>query len=424
VPVEIGIDHILFNAVSAHNALTIPVAETLGQSDGKPFQVFPLQNRPLFKRLETDTPYDHLKVQVGGATWTLVDDLPAGAGDIYRVDPVAGEISFGNFDPTRGTGHGSIPPSGSPIVATGYRYVAGGVSGNVGAGRIDAVRTPVAGIIGVTNLFSSFDASDEEPIAETLRRAPEELKVRSRAVTTEDYEFLAREATTDVVIVRCFEPRTHEADNQPAWKAGDPWTFGAIVRAPGNVNVVVVPDQGSSVTRPEPTTDLLREVQAYLDRRRDLTAHLAVIGPRYLPVKVTVDVKVWQRALDGGKVRDLPTVRADTMSKIVAFLHPTRGGREGKGWQVGQHVFIADLFKAIMPSEDVGYISTILVEADIPAYHNPPLGPGGAYNPTNERPFPLAPLGASVRMAEYELVCSATTPQNTPAHTVNVSVEV
>ena len=144
VDVSVGIRHVLFNSVSAHNALTIPVLvpEILGPSDGKPFQVFTLRNRPVFKRLNTDTPYDHVVVQVGIATWTQVDDLPAGRGNFYRLDPIAAEISFGNFDATTGKGHGSIPLAGAQIAAV-YRYAAGGMSGNVGAGRISGVRIPL-----------------------------------------------------------------------------------------------------------------------------------------------------------------------------------------------------------------------------------------------------------------------------------------
>src|SRR5207244_1872623 len=98
-PVQIGLGYILFNAVSAHNALTIPVPESLGQSDGTPFQVFQLQHYPLFKRPGTDTPYDHLVVQVNSDIWQQADDFSAGAGNFYQLNPITGEINFGNFDP-------------------------------------------------------------------------------------------------------------------------------------------------------------------------------------------------------------------------------------------------------------------------------------------------------------------------------------
>jgi predicted phage baseplate assembly protein len=417
-----GIDRLLFNSALARTALTIPAPELLGQSNGQPSQVFALKNRPLFRRPGIGPPYADLTVQVGTGSpvqwqdWTLADDLPPGPGQVYRLDPVTGEIRFGDYDEQKAVGHGSVPPSGSPIQALSYRYVTAGSAGNVASGQVTVLSRPRPGgqagtITNATNLGPGLDGADEEPIEDTLRRAPEELKIRDRAVTDDDYEFLAVEASTDVAIRRCLTPRLQTATgpgSPPAWQAGDPWTFAGIIRAPGNISMIIVPDQGPTVAMPEPTTDLIAEVSAYLESRRDLTARLQVTGPRYLPVIVSVTLVVWQDAIDAGAVQ--AKVEADTRNLIGAFLHPTRGGPDGTGWQVGQPVFTSDLFRAIMPSEDLGYISTLQVRPDIPAYHFPPLNPPGTtanWNPATERPFPLSQFSASVRVADYELVCSA-----------------
>jgi predicted phage baseplate assembly protein len=421
-PLAVGVDRLLFNAAAASSALTVRAPEELGTSTGGPFQVFELAHRPVFRRPGLAPPYDHVRVQVGTGTppvwadWTLVDELPAGPGQVYRLNPVTAEVSFGNHDPASGLGHGSVPAAGARVRALSYRYVDSGADGNVDAERLTVPGTlltgaQLTGIAGVTNLGPGRDGADEEPIEDTLRRAPEELKIRDRAVTADDYEFLAREASNDVHVVRCLTPRLQAADAPgPAplpWSKGDPWTFAGIVRAPGNVTVIMVPDQGPGVARPEPTPDQIRQVRAYLDPRRDLTAHLDVLGPRYLPVVVNVELVVWQQAIDAGA--DVPRVRSDTLDRIKAFLHPTRGGPDGTGWQVGQAVFSSDLFKAIMPSGDLGYVSALQVRPDIPAYHFPPLNPAGtaANFDKRERPFDAANLGASVRVADYELVCAA-----------------
>jgi hypothetical protein len=420
-PMTIGIDRVLFNAAAAHNALTIPTPEPLGQSTGQPFQVFGLANRPMFRKPNTITPYDHLTVQVGVGTppvwqtWTPVSGLPPGPGQVYRVNPVTAEVSFGDYDEQAKTGHGSIPPAGSQIRALSYKYVAGGVSGNVAPGRVNILGpTPAGGlptgITAVTNLGSGLDGSDEEALDDALRRAPDDLKVRDRAVTAADYEFLAAEATTDVVIVRALPPRLQEAvgpGNPAIWQKGDPWAFAGIVRAPGTVNLIVVPDQGPAVPRPEPTPDLVREIQSYVDARRDLSARLTVVGPRYLPIAVKAEVTFYPQALAVGA--DQNKVMTDMREKMKAFLHPTRGGKDGTGWQVGQAVAVSDLFRASTPPEDTAFISGLLVKPDLPVYHLPPLNPAGtAANWNNsERPFPLSDFGASVRVADYELVCAA-----------------
>ena len=223
-------------------------------------------------------------------------------------------------------------------------------------------------------------------------------------MTADDYEFLAAEASRDVAIVRCLEPRV-QAANPPTGQEGDPWTYAGILRSPGNVNMIVVPDNGPGVARPTPTNELLLAVQAYLDTRRDLTVRLAVVGPAYLPIIVTADVKVWQTAIHSGLVAQASDVAADTLNKVLQYLHPTRGGPKATGWQVGQFVYISDLFRAIAPTEDIGYLATLTVRADIPAYHDP----GTTFFWSNERPFDLGPAGVSVRVADYELVCASTT---------------
>ncbi|MEU6885635.1 baseplate J/gp47 family protein [Streptomyces viridosporus] len=392
-PLEIGLDRVLFNSALAHTALTIRSPETLGESDGTPFQVFELRHRPLYRRPDTEAPYADLKVQVGQGTppawetWRLVPELLPGPGKVYRLSPVTGEISFGSHDERNREGHGSIPAPGSLIRAWTYRYVASGKAGNVPAGKVVVAGTKpdgtVAAGLDVTNLLAAHDGIDEESTEDTLRRAPERLKIRDRAITADDFAHLAREASSDVRISRCLTPYPPH---------GNPWTFGGIDRAPGNVSVIVVPDQGSDVAQPEPPPELIERVRAYLDARRDLTVRLFVHRPRYLPIDTKVSVKVWREAVNAGV--NLTQVQHDMERRIGAFLHPTRGGPDGRGWQVGQPAFSSDLFQAVMPPETVGYIEQISVEPGTPDYL------GG-------RPSSLqSPPGASVQVADYELVCA------------------
>lgn len=391
-PLELGLDRVLFNSALAHTALTIRSPEMLGDSDGTPFQVFALRHRPLYRRRDAEEPYADLEVQVGQGTppvwetWQLVPELLPGPGKVYRLNPVTGEISFGSHDERDSEGHGSVPPPGSLIRARTYRHVASGAAGNLPAGQVVVAGTKPDGTVPaglvVTNPTPAHDGIDEEPTEDTLRRAPEQLKIRDRAITADDFAYLAREASSEVRISRCLTPCP---------PLGEPWTFGGIDRAPGNVSVIVVPDQGSEVAQPEPPPELIDTVRAYLDARRDLTVRLFVHRPRYLPIVTEVSVQVWREAVLAGV--DLTEVHDDMQRKIGAFLHPTRGGPDGRGWQVGQPVFSSDLFRAVMPAETVGYIEQISVAPGTPAY------PGG-------RPFPQPSPGASVQVADYELVCA------------------
>ena len=391
VPLALGVSSVLFNAVSSYTALTIPAPESLGNGDGTPFQVFPLANGPLFATPGSATPYAHLVVQVNGVTWTQAGDLPAGPGTYYRVDPVQAQVMFGNYDPLSNTGHGTVPQVGDVIVATTYRYVATGAAGNVGADAVVTLRTPVPGVSSVTNLFSAYGGSDAEPVAETMRRAPQLLRNRDRAVTPDDYQTLALQASSGIASACCLPPT--DAYGSGAYGAT---AYGQLDRSAGNVNVIVVPAIGPDVSAtPAPTTELLLAVTAYLDSRRDVTASLMVTGPRYLPVNVIISASPWQSAQSSGLLSSPADLQVYIENQISLYLHPVVGGLEGNGWQVGQNVYIADLYKAIMPPESMGFISQLAVQAGTPLY--------GGSRPPQFVPAPAA--GSWVRVADYELVC-------------------
>ncbi len=419
-PVTIQIDSILFNSVHASNALTVTQPELAGTGNGKPFQYFDLVNAPLYQRPGASDPYDHLVVQVrqalpGGTfgpwtTWARVDDFPLGAANVFRLDPVMGRLSFGNYDPIMSPqGQGTIPPSESQIQALAYRYVVGGVIGNVPPATITVLRTPVAGLVAVTNPGPAANGADQESIDDTKRRGPEVLRNRYRAVAAEDYEYLAVQASTEVQKVRCLPPRLFTVYDQsfnPAVKPGDPWTYGGLNRDSGNVQVIIIPGSPLSNPTPAPTAELLAEVADYLEQRRSVTAALTVTGPRYLPIKVTAQIMVWKQAVDQGLVPDpatSTTVHDGIVAQIQQFLHPTLGNSDGNGWDVGEDQTIAPLFEFIKPPSAVGFISSLQIDAETPLY-TPPT-----------RLYPTAVPGVWVKFADYEMVCSAA------AHNVTVT---
>jgi Baseplate J-like protein len=223
-----------------------------------------------------------------------------------------------------------------------------------------------------------------------------------RAVTARDYRVLALEASDDVKIAGALGPQLHTDNHPPLWRAGDPWTFGGLDRSRGNVNVIIVPDADvDKVDSPQPTLDLLRAVQAYLDARRTLTARLAVTGPRYLPITVVADVVTRKKAVDDHKVKP-GQLAGEVAQAIQRYLHPL--SRPHRCWRVGESVDVAKLVEAVAPRDDLGFISAITVTPATPLYHFPPLGPGGPFIPLDERPE-LGPVGATVPVADYELVC-------------------
>ncbi len=410
-PLTLGLAHILGNSVPATNALSIADPEFLGVSTGQPFQVFALQYQPLLKQPAALDPYGHLQIQVrtpkvgdgfdAWRDWTRADDLPAGDKPCFRLNPVTGEIMFGNYDPKiTPAGHGAIPPTGSEVQAVRYRYVAGDARGNVADGRINVIRvnrTPLPGLVAVTNPGAATGGSDEEAVAETKRRGPESLRNRNRAITVEDYEFLAQEATTDVKKVRCLPPRLHTTAEAAA-KEDTPWNYAGLTRAVNHVNVMIIPEAKPENARPRPTPELLQEVKAYLEQRRVLTAFLTVTGPRYLPIKVHLEMSIWQRAIEQGLVTSTTEMQTTLTAQVNRFLHPTLGGPAGEGWEIGQDLTLSGLFQSLQPSSAIGFITQLTLEA-------PNSTPDG------ERPQALqsdTPERVWIQVADYEIICSDT----------------
>jgi predicted phage baseplate assembly protein len=399
-----------FNTVSATHALTVNPqgtdadAEPLGDSTGQPTQTFVLKNPPLYQQPQVQDSYNHLTVQVrepadnGGfgawISWTRVDDFPSESNEVYKCNPVTGDIIFGDYDPVTGKGRGKIPPQGGQIRALTYRYVVGGVRGNVPPHTIRVVRDPPPGASGVTviNPGPATGGSDQESIEETKRRAPEVLKNRDRAVTLADYEYLAREASTDVKKVRALPEFT---DAQ-----GVPRDFGGLNRSPGHVNVIIIPDTADA--RPRPEEDLLVEVSDYVQPRRPATVHLHVHGPRYLPIRVIAKVNVWSSAILGGLVKDPESYAQMIIANLQRFLHPTQGKQDEQGWEVGESVYVNQIFAAIQPPPEEGFIASITLQAA-----NPDYGPGIPSNPPPPRPGEVVghSQGTWVQLADYEIVC-------------------
>jgi uncharacterized phage protein gp47/JayE len=393
-PAVLGIGSVLANSVRATAALTTRDPEVLGRSTGEPFQSFELRQRPVYPEPVALDPYGHLRIQVREAVpgggfkpwtdWRRVAEFPAGDARAYRLDPVAGTVDLGGFRATdRDPDNGRIPPAGSEIRALPYRYVAHGAGANVAAGVVTEIRTAQQGLTGVVNPGPGEGGADEEPVDEAVRRGPEALQRNRRAVTVADYEHLAKEASDEVRKARALPPL---ADGAAA---------GGLVRTPGHVVVVIVPAAPPEAPRPMPTAALIQRVTAHLDERRCLTADVEVTHPRYLPIDVTVQLRVWTSAVAAGLTPSAEAYGEVVRGRIDAFLHPVCGGVDGIGWEIGQDATISALFDAIRPPSDIGFIADISIRP----------GRGDLQRATDEG-------RAWVQVADHELVCSGT-------HTVN-----
>lgn len=319
--------------------------EHLGQSDGSPGQRFYLQFKPILKRMNGE----FLQVLVdgeGSQAWQEVSDFAnSGSQDRhYTLDPIHGELRFGPAirqpDGTMKL-YGAVPPRGAQLVFEQYRF-GGGQLGNVQANILNTLKTGIPFVGKVTNLEPAWGGLDAESLEAAMMRAPALLRSRERAVTEEDYEFLARQALPSAIgRVKCLQPRPSEA--------------GRI--APGQVYVLVIPRiaQPNAYIEPEklePKEEDIRSLDAYLEDRRLLTTRLDIRPPAYYWVSAHVKL----RAVPG---TDRIEVETQVLSRLYKFLNPICGGPDGKGWPFGRHLFVSDIYQCLQGVPDIQFIRSV-----------------------------------------------------------------
>jgi predicted phage baseplate assembly protein len=337
---------VLTNTGNATQAVTF-TGEVLGGSDGTPNQTFQVTNTPIVVLSTplavtnsdgTTATVTSLQLTIdegqGFMTWQQVDDFyPYGATDrVFTLDLNSGLLTLGSGE------HGAIPtanlnnPNGS-IVAQSYRS-GGGSQGNVAAGAISQILTNVPSINSVTNLQAATGGTDEETLADAQLRAGMALQSNNRAVTVEDFEYMATQAPGANVARALALPLFH-----PEFPNG---------QVPGVVTVIVVPN--SPAPNPTPNQTTLQAVCKYLDAHRLLTSELFVVGPVYRVIQVQVQIVVASGS-------DLATVQNAVLAALTTFFGPLKGGTAGTGWPFGGTIYYSDVYRVIL---DVAGVQRIL----------------------------------------------------------------
>ncbi|HVF06809.1 MAG TPA: putative baseplate assembly protein [Frankiaceae bacterium] len=307
--------------------------EVLGLSEGVPGQRFRLAERPV-----ADTG-DPVVVETGDGEeneWTRVEHFAeSGPGDRhFTLDPVVGEIEFGPAvrQPDGSVRqYGAVPPQGCYVRVRAYR-TGGGWRGNVATKTLRSLRSSVPFVQNtVTNRRPATGGRDAEDIENAKQRGPMLLRTRHRAVTADDYEYLACSAARQVARVRCVPVDPAE---------------------PSVVRVLVVPDVG---TKPKvelralrPSDEVLETVTNELDKRRLLGTRLVVEPPFYQGVTVVTRLRARSRT-------DPAALRDRALDALYRYLHPLTGGPDGTGWPFGRPVQSGELFAVLqrLPGVDV-----------------------------------------------------------------------
>jgi len=350
--------------------------EFLGESDGTPGQKFRLRHAPVLSLSDGET----LEIRNPGTretkwrSWQLVESFVESSerDRHFSLDLVNGEVELGPSVRNSDGGwrrYSVVPPKGAMLRFTRYRH-GGGRSGNVAANRITTLKRAIPGVVSVTNPVPALGGIDAESLESLRRRATMEIRTRNRAVTAEDFEFLAGEASPRVARAVCVPP-----------EPGGPVHVHILPRVePADCKLELhelAPDEG-----------LLAQAHAYLAERCVIGTSVQVLPVKLRAVSVVVTVQTSPK-------NDLHRVEQGVANALYIYLNPIVGGSPvgpGAGWEFGRSLNEGELYGVVGSVEGVDYVKQL----DI---HETDLRTG---DPEEE------PAGAHIPLLRHELVASGT----------------
>jgi predicted phage baseplate assembly protein len=314
-------------ALLAAEHSTAEVAEPLGTSAGAPGETFALRFAPVVKLAPGET----LEVQTPGADWEPWQEVDSFADSVpedrhFTIDLVGGVIRLGPelHDPAGGTSRrGAAAPKGAALRMSRYRH-GGGRIGNVAADRLVTLRSAIPGVASVTNPAPARGGVDPQSASDARARAAFEIRTRHRAVTAQDYEFLATDAS----------PRVARAvrvqDGQPGV------TLGIVPR-------VDPADRRLTIDELTPDPALLDVVTKYLNARKVAGCPVRLAPARFRGVSVVVNLEASPRA-------DAEEIERRVADSLYAYLNPLIGGsanEPGPGWAFGRPLNQGELYSIV-----------------------------------------------------------------------------
>ncbi|MEM8809016.1 MAG: putative baseplate assembly protein, partial [Cyanobacteria bacterium P01_G01_bin.38] len=353
--------------------------ELLGESEGQPGQSFQVQSQPVLPRTEEE----HLVVILPSGVqqdWQEVNDFAdSGPEDLhYTIDSLSGTVQFGPLirEPGQlktatqvrsqqqsaatsgGTTvltatpqllerqYGAVPQRGAVITMKAYR-TGGGQRGNVQPQTLRVIKSAVPYVASVVNHGAAYHGADAESLDDAVLRVPRLLRTRDRAVTPEDFETLAIEASHGAV-ARSICPK--QINDQP-----------------GVVTVMLVPQanianietaMGIAPGAFDLTPQLTQQVTQYLDDRRPLGVQVKLQAPDYVGVTVKTEV-----AIDPayGSPEAQQAILHDLQVALYRFLNPLVGGRDGRGWPFGTAVYPSDIITLLQGVTGVRYLGAVML---------------------------------------------------------------
>ena len=264
--------------------------------------------------------------------WKPMEDLLTSSKDDrhYEIDKVSGEVKFGDGV------YGKIPPIGRDNIKTTYR-TGGGSNGNVKAYEIKDLKTSIPFLAKAFNPLAASGGTEVEGIDKTIERGPHVLKHRNRAITAEDFEQIAYQASRGIAKVKCISNFDNKGQYKPGW-----------------VTVIVIPQ--SSEYRPRLSLQLKRNIENYLK----LHAPLSIVAKNHLQVSEPVYIEVTVHTiLTSAMIDAIPIIEQKAFAGLREFLHPLTGGTAGRGWDFGRMPCLSDFYALLQKIEDADHVRSL-----------------------------------------------------------------
>ncbi len=212
----------------------------------------------------------------------------------YVIDRQEGTIVFGDGV------NGMIPPVISNNIYVREYKCGGGKKANVKKCFLTGLKTTIPNVKSVINNDSAMGGADQETLDDLIIRAPHTIKNRDRAITIDDFEWIAKEASPFVAKTKCYQ-------------GGDP------KKKENSIYVIIAPDYSDGTLYPEQS--LLDLVETYIKDRSMVSIRdsIHVKAPEYVSIDVNVTivpVSISETAAVVKRIREL----------ILSFLHPISGG--------------------------------------------------------------------------------------------------
>ncbi|MBN1699164.1 MAG: putative baseplate assembly protein [Spirochaetales bacterium] len=347
---------LLLNSVYAFNQQTFR-NELLGSSNGAPAQRFEIFHKPILPGIELyvkencippETEKELILEEEGGDAIVVLNQGNGDREEIwiryhevenfytskpysrhYCIDYLSSVIIFG--DGTRGM----IPPRMKNNIKLMKYKTGGGVSGNIGGHAITVLRENIPYVSGAVNHYPAEGGADLESIESLKTRASNVFRNLNRAVTAEDYEWLAMEASSSVARAKCLS------------KCG----------SHGEVILVIVPRLDPRdidlKEKLNPSSELIRRVKEFLEPRKLVGTRLRVEPPAYR--NISVEVKLIFKK----DVSEVQGIKAEVEHCIRRALHPITGGLDGRGWPFGMALTRNEIYNVLEKVDGIYYIVEI-----------------------------------------------------------------